>query len=73
MKATTTTESPTLFNVQAAADYLKKIGGKTATVPFIRGLINRGLLPYTRIGTAFYVSKADIDTWLVEKTKRVRP
>ena len=69
----TAPQSPTLFNVHAAKDYLISIGAKTATVPFIRGLIGRGELPYTRIGTAFYVSKADLDTWVVRKAKRARP
>jgi hypothetical protein len=46
-----------LFDIGAAADYLKSIGAGSATIYFVRTLVSSGQIPHLRIGKKFYVSR----------------
>jgi excisionase family DNA binding protein len=63
---------PRLFDVQAAAEYLRSIGASSVTIKFIRGLISSGQIPHLRIGKKFYLTRAQIDLWLEKHDRRSR-
>jgi excisionase family DNA binding protein len=66
------TDAQRLFDVHAAAQYLREIGAGAATVGFVRGLISAGEVPHLRIGKKFYVSRAALDRWIEQRERRGR-
>jgi hypothetical protein len=65
-------ENRTLYDIAGAVSYLHRVGASAATTTFVRSLINSGTLPHLKIGKAFYVSRASIDSWLAKAEKRNR-
>jgi excisionase family DNA binding protein len=61
-----------LFDVQAAAEYLRSIGASSVTINFVRGLISSGQVPHIRIGKKFYLSRQQLDLWLEKHERRAR-
>ena len=53
-----------LFDVHAAAKYLREIGASGVSVHTVRGLLTSGALPFLKLGKRFYVSKSVLDRWL---------
>jgi hypothetical protein len=66
------TQQQRLFNVQDAVGYLRSIGATSATVTFVRNLINSGQVPHIRISKRFYVTRAAMDAWLSHHERRAR-
>jgi excisionase family DNA binding protein len=67
-----TNEAQKLFDVQAAAAYLREIGASSASVNFVRTIIARGQLPHIRIGKKFFVSREAIDRWIQNRERRAK-
>jgi hypothetical protein len=63
-------ETQQLFDISAAAAYLKQIGATSVTTSFIRGLIASEQVPKIRIGKKFFVTKNAIDSWLRKSERR---
>jgi excisionase family DNA binding protein len=64
--------SKRLFDVQAAAEYLRSIGATSATVTFVRTLITSGRIPHLKLGKKFYLSRTALDAWLVSHERRMK-
>jgi excisionase family DNA binding protein len=61
-----------LFDIVAAAGYLKAIGADAATPNFVRNLISSGQIPCEKIGKKFYISRTALDGWLLSHERRHR-
>jgi hypothetical protein len=61
-----------LFDVQAAAVHMQRLGATAATVKFIRGLISSGQVAHVRIGKRLYVSRQELETWIGRHERRTR-
>lgn len=61
-----------LFDIADAVLYLRRLGAKTASVNFLRGLITSGQVAHLRIGKRFYVSKAALDRWIEMRERKTK-
>jgi excisionase family DNA binding protein len=61
-----------LFDIQAAAEYLRSIGATSATATFVRALITSGRIAHIKLGKKFYVSRTALDAWLVSHERRMK-
>ena len=61
-----------IFDIPAAAEYLKSLGFTGASVSSVRGLISSAQLPHIKCGKKFYVTKSALEGWLQRAEKRVR-
>jgi len=61
-----------LFDVVAAAEYLRTLGADTASRNLIRTLIASGQLPFVRLGKKFFVRRCALDEWIVRHERRRR-
>lgn len=59
-----------LFDIRAAAEYLRSLGADSTTISFVRGLISAGTLPHLKIGKKFFVSKDALDGWISRAERR---
>lgn len=64
------TESPRLYDLPAAVEYVRGIGGTGVTIHTLRSEIAAGRLPKTKLGKRFYVSKAALDNWILRAERR---
>ncbi|MGC1416880.1 MAG: helix-turn-helix domain-containing protein [Candidatus Acidiferrum sp.] len=65
-------ETPQLFDISAAAEYLRSVGATGATKNFIRGLICTGQVAHVRIGKKFYLSRQALNAWLAKHERRTQ-
>lgn len=71
MPVETTTETKRrLFDVQAAAAYLRELGAEAVTVNFVRMLINSGAVPHLRMGRRHYLTRESLERWIENHERR---
>ncbi len=61
-----------LFDIVAAVEYFRSIGADAATKNFIRGLIATGQVASEKIGKKFYISREELDRWILKKQRRAQ-
>lgn len=61
-----------LFDFEGSANLLVGQGADSATVPFVRGLVNRGELPFVKIGKKFFIRRVDLEQWVERHARRRR-
>lgn len=66
------TESPRVFDLPAAVQYVHSLGATGVTIHTVRSEINAGRIPRSKIGKKFYVSKAALDSWILRAERRAR-
>jgi excisionase family DNA binding protein len=67
------TESPRLFDLPAAVQYVHGLGATGVTIYTIRSEISAGRIPRIKLGKRFYISKASLDGWIAKAERRARP
>ena len=65
-------ETPRLFDIVAAVEYLRTIGATAATKNFVRRLIGTGQVAHLRIGKKFYLTREALDAWIVKRQRRAQ-
>jgi excisionase family DNA binding protein len=59
-----------LFDIPSAVAYLRAIGAESATISFVRMLINTGQVPHLRIGKKFHITREALDHWISNHERR---
>lgn len=62
--------SPQLLDVKAACQYLQSIGVSGATINSTRTIFAQ--IPRVQIGKRHYVSRENLDGWIVNRQRRTR-
>lgn len=65
-------ETPRLFDIPAAVEYVRSLGANGVTAYTIRTAINSGRLAKAQLGKKFYVTKEALDSWISQAERRAR-